>query len=303
MRVLVTGGTGFIGSHIAGHFIEQGAEVLITGTTGENTLERAILIKNLGELRHFGTLDAVFHQAALNDTTNLDKNAMFLANVHWSQELFERAIQKGCKHIVYASSTAIYGNGLAPYKEHQPLQPLNPYAESKIALESLAQQYARAFPSLTFVGLRYCNVYGPGEAHKQKRASMIYQLAQQMLQDNPKLFKIGEQKRDYIYVRDVLQANILAAQAKESCVVNCGSGKPTTFNELVNILNEVIGLQRLPEYIENPHHARYQSHTECDMTLAQQKLGFVPQHDIRKGIEQYYRSGALTQNFSNERTS
>jgi ADP-L-glycero-D-manno-heptose 6-epimerase len=114
-----------------------------------------------------------------------------------------------------------------------------------------------------------------------------------MQKGNPKLFKWGEQRRDYAYVKDVVRANLLAADAKESGIVLCGSGKATSFNDLVAILNKTLGTNRVPEYIDNPYGAGYQSYTECDMTLAKEKLGFVPEFDIEKGIKDYYDSGFL----------
>ncbi|MBI2612530.1 NAD-dependent epimerase/dehydratase family protein [Candidatus Kaiserbacteria bacterium] len=298
MRILVTGGTGFIGSNIVRKLIELGHEVLITGTDDEQTIQdpRVTLLDlaALGkEPKTLGHVDAVFHEAADNDTTSLDRNGMMRANVDLSLLVFERAVENGCRNIVYASSTAVYGNGPAPYKEDQPLQPLNPYAESKKLLEEEASAFGKAHTDVTMVGLRYCNVYGPGESHKGKRASMIYQLAQQMKTGNPRIFRDGTQKRDYIYVKDVVRANLLGLEAKESCVVNCGSGSATSFNDLVKILNATLGTSRIPAYVDNPYEGRYQNHTECDMTLAKEKLGFIPEFDIQKGIANYFASGRL----------
>lgn len=295
MRALVTGGTGFVGSNIAKRLLELGHDVLITGTEGEQPVPQGAKQIELDALENdssvLGTLDAVFHQAANNDTTSLDREEMMRANVELSLLIFNRARDAGCKRIVYASSTAIYGNGKTPYREDQELQPLNPYAESKISMEEKAAEFARAHPDITLVGLRYCNVYGPGESHKEKRASMIYQLAQQMKKGNPRIFKDGAQKRDYIYVKDVVSANLLAIQAKQSCVVNCGSGKATSFNKLIEILNKTLGLNRTAEYIDNPYEGRYQSHTECDMTLAKEKLGFVPTFTTEEGIRDFAQNG------------
>src|SRR5258708_37049858 len=111
---------------------------------------------------------------------------------------------------------------------------------------------------------------------------MIYQLAQQMKKGNPRLFRGGEQKREHIYVKDVVKANMCAMNAKEGCIVNCGYGKAVSFNDLVKIFNSVMGLNRAPEYFENPLGNRYQSYTECDMSLAKEKLGFAPEYDIEK---------------------
>jgi ADP-L-glycero-D-manno-heptose 6-epimerase len=299
MRALVTGGTGFIGSNLVIRLLQDGHDVVMTGHDAEQKipgfrgkmLQPGLLGIDWGAI---GPVDVLFHQAAINDTTLLDRQEMLRANLDASKALFERVVNSGCRHIVYASSTAVYGDAPAPYRESGPLHPLNPYAESKLALERWAVEFARAHPEVTLVGLRYCNVYGPRENHKGPRASMIYQLAQQMNKGNPRLFRHGEQQRDYIYVADVVHANLLAAQAAESYVVNCGYGRAVTFNDLVAELNRVMGLHRTPEYIDNPYADRYQSHTECDMTLAKERLGFSPQYDLSKGLDEYLRSGFLT---------
>jgi ADP-L-glycero-D-manno-heptose 6-epimerase len=201
---------------------------------------------------------------------------MLRANFEASRRLFRYVTQQGCRRIVYASSTAVYGRCLVPYKEAGPFDLNTPYAESKKRLDDFAMEFAATHPDVIIVGLRFCNIYGPGESHKGTRATMIYQLAQQMQRGNPKLFRYGEQKRDYIYVKDVVHANLLAASTTESCIVNCGSGVATSFNRLVEILNEVLKLHRKPEYIENPYAGSYQEYTKCDLTLAKQKLGFSP---------------------------
>lgn len=298
MRVLVTGGTGFIGSNLALHLHDQAHEVWLTGTEGEQDLpelRKRMLSSEFWKLdwQRLGALDAVFHQAANNDTTFLDRAEMFRVNVEGSLRLFTDAVAHGCRRIVYASSCAVYGDVPAPYREDGPVHPLNPYGESKLALDREAMAFARAHPDVTVVGLRYSNVYGPRENHKGRRATMVYQCAQQMLEGNPRLFRDGEQTRDYVYVADVIRANLLASQAKESAVVNCGSGTATSFNELVAILNTVLGTTRVPEYIENPHRGRYQDHTQCDLTRARALLGFVPAFDIRAGIAAYAASGFL----------
>jgi ADP-L-glycero-D-manno-heptose 6-epimerase len=153
--------------------------------------------------------------------------------------------------------------------------------------------FAAAHPDISVIGLRYCNVYGPGESHKGARASMIHQLAKQMVNGNPRIFKDGEQKRDHIYVKDVVQANVLALGAQGSFVVNCGAGTATTFNEIIAILNKTMGLARIPEYIHNPYADRYQNFTQCDMSRAKERLGFVPQYSVEAGIADYYKSGRM----------
>lgn len=298
-RILVTGGTGFIGSNIALELIQLGHEVLITGTDAEQKLpgfKGKYLQPSFGGLDWdaIGNVDAVFHEAAINDTTLLDEREMMRANVDASLALFEYAAAHGCKNIVYASSTAIYGATPPPYVEDRGLEPLNPYGVSKKILDEKAMAFAAAHPEIRVVGLRYCNVYGPRESHKGPRASMVYQLAKQMAKGNPRIFKMGEQKRDYIYVKDVVRANLLALEARESVVVNCGAGEATTFNDLIAILNKTMGLSRTPEYIDNPYADKYQNFTQCDMSRAKEKLGFVPQYSVADGIADYFKSGFLS---------
>lgn len=123
---------------------------------------------------------------------------------------------------------------------------------------------------------------------------MIYQLARQMMSGNPRLFEFGEQKRDYIYVKDVVRANLLASAAGASCIVNCASGRATTFNRLVEILNSELGLDRKPEYFPNPFGANYQSDTRCDTAEAAERIGFEAAFGIEEGIRDYVESGWLT---------
>jgi ADP-L-glycero-D-manno-heptose 6-epimerase len=299
MKALVTGGTGFIGSNVALALEKLGHEVVITGNMYEQKLPefkgKILYHSPIGiDWEKIGHVDGVFHIGAISDTRIYDKDEMLRANLETTKAVFDYALKHGAKNIVYASSTAVYGSLPPPYKEDGPVAPLNAYGESKVLQDEFAMQFAKEHPEIKVVGLRYCNVYGPRENHKGKSSTMIYQFAQQMQKGNPKLFKWGEQKRDYIYVKDAVRANLLAADAKESGIYLCGSGKATTFNDLVLILNKTLGLNRTADYIDNPYGAEYQSHTLCDMTLTKEKLGFVPEYSIEQGIKDYFDSGFLT---------
>jgi ADP-L-glycero-D-manno-heptose 6-epimerase len=298
MRVLLTGATGFIGSNIALALEEQGHEVIGTGSLHEQGLpEFKGIMHYMGVLgidfESFGKIDALVHQGAISDTRVYDRQEMTRANVETSKALFEYAVAHGCKHIAYASSTAVYGTAEPPYTEETPVSPITPYGESKAQLDEYAMQFAKDHPDIPVIGLRYCNVYGPRENHKGTTSTMIYQFAHQMQAGNPKLFAPGEQKRDYIYVKDVVEANLKALTATESGIYNCGSGIATSFNDLVLILNSVLGLSRTPEYIDNPYGGAYQAYTLCDITRLKEKLGFTPGWSIEKGIKDYYQSGFL----------
>lgn len=300
MKCLVTGGTGFIGSNVAEELIKQGHDVTIIGTKPhflpKEVRKNAKIIQPgfLGiNWDKIGKVDALFHLAGITDNQFRDWDEIHRANVESSRRIFEHVIQHGCKQIVYASSTSVYGLVQPPFREDGPVEPHNEYARSKLETEKIAKELGQKHPDVTFVGLRCCNVYGPREGHKGTLSTMIYQFAQQMRNGNPKLFKWGEQKRDYVYVKDVVRAYLLGAQMKQSCVVNCAGGKAVSFVELVNILNKVMGLNRTSEFIDSPLGTNYQAHTECDLTKAKEVLGFAPEFDIEKGIKDYYESGQL----------
>jgi len=299
MKCLVTGGTGFIGSNLALRLQQKGHDVTITSIEGEQKLPefKGKRIKkrfSFLEPKDLEGIDILFHQGAISDATFLDREEMFKINCLDAIKLFKMAIKVGCRRIVYASSIAIFGNARLPFKEKGPKNPLNPYSEAKLILNEKAMSLATEHPGCMIVGLSYCSSYGPRENHKGKRSSVIYQLAQQMKKEKrPQIFKFGDQTRDYIYIKDVVEANLLAAKTKESCVLNCGFGKLTTFNNVVKILNEVSGKNLPAQYINNPYGESYQEHMECEISLAKEKIGFIPKYNIEKGIKDYYESGFL----------
>lgn len=298
MNILITGGTGFIGSNIVKELMKEDHNIIITGHDAENRIKdfkgKYLQPSFLGlDWDSLPQVDVLFHQAAINDTTNLDKKEMIQSNLESSKKLFNEVVKRGCKNIVYASSTAVYGDALTPYEVDGPKNPLNPYGESKLLLDDFAMDFAKEYPEVTIIGLRYCNVYGPGEAHKNFRSSMIFQLAQQMKVKDPKLFKDGEQKREWIYIKDVVKANLLASKATTSCVVNCGTGSPVTFNQIVQTLNQVLQTNRTPIYIDNPFKDRYQNHTECNMEKTKELINFEPDFNLQSGIQDFFDSKEL----------
>jgi ADP-L-glycero-D-manno-heptose 6-epimerase len=243
---------------------------------------------------HFGKekFDAIFHEASITDTTEHDQ----LLQTHDNVEGFRRVLEFARPNktpIVYASSAATYGiGGASVNREEQAPAPANIYAFSKVILDNLAREYSRRTPSWRIVGVRYFNVYGPREAHKKAAASMMYQLAQQMRAGKaPRVFKHGEHRRDFVYVKDVVEATILGLQAP-SGVYNTGSGQPRSFNEVISILQTNLGTKFEVEYFDNPY-PFYQPHTEADLTLSKKALKYNPQLNLEKGIKDYHTSGFL----------
>lgn len=289
--VLVTGATGFIGSNLCNRLYEDHT-VIAVGTSCENKPKcHQFLQLNLDGIPWdlMPNIDICFHQAANNDTTDMDRSRMLHANFVAPSEFFTILFNyKNCKQFVYASSSSIYGNQPVPYVEGKTLlDPLNPYAESKKMFEEYAEAFALEF-GVNVIGLRYTNVYGPGEGHKGKRASMIHQLLQKMLRgESPKIFKNGEQLRDWVYIDDVVKANLLCSTYSGSAVFNVGAGDALSFNDIVKTLNSELYTNLVPEYVDCPFPDKYQSHTLADLDKIRKAIGYVPEYSVRNGIKKF----------------
>ncbi|MBI4436356.1 MAG: ADP-glyceromanno-heptose 6-epimerase [Candidatus Omnitrophica bacterium] len=295
MKFLVTGGAGFIGSNLTLHLEKEGHGVTVLddfSSGQENNLKgfkgeviRAdIATFNLSS--KFKKLDAIFHEAAITDTTITDEKKMFHTNVDGFQNVLDLASRIHAK-VVYASSAAVYGKGPSPMKESQKSAPTNCYGASKAKMDEIAQEAMKGGKISSIIGLRYFNVFGPREEYKGSAASMIYQLAQQMKGGRrPRVFKYGEQRRDFVYVKDVMLANLLAFQSGKSGIANIGTGRATSFNEVIETLNRALGFSYGPDYFDNPY-SFYQEHTEADLSFAKQLLGYHPHYTTQEGIKDY----------------
>lgn len=300
--ILVTGGAGFIGSNLTLKLQElhPAARIVVVDDFRSGYFKNlegfrgdfiAADVSRLDWNAQFGdrSFDAIFHEASITDTTVHDQLLQTHDNVEGFRRLLEFA-KPTHTPIVYASSAATYGIGAAgAMKESQPPAPANVYAFSKVQLDNLARQFAREHASWKIVGLRYFNVYGPCEIHKKAAASMIYQLYTQMKAGKrPRVFTAGEQRRDFVYVKDVVRLTIAALNAPKSGVYNCGSGIAFSFNEVIAELNRNLGTSLEPDYFENPF-SFYQPHTEADLTLTKSELGFTPEYPPATGIADYVK--------------
>lgn len=298
-RILVTGGAGFIGSNLVLQLQELFPEAFIcviddfrsghfknlTGFKGD------VVAKDVSKMdfsAQFGKqkFDAIFHLASITDTTNHNQAEQVSDNVEGLRNVLNFA-QATSTTVVYASSAATYGIVSGVNRENDAPLPANVYAFSKVILDNLARAYASTNPKWKIVGVRYFNVYGPNEAHKGMPASMIYHLYCQMKAGkNPRIFKYGDQLRDFIYVKDAVKNTILALKAPRSKVYNTGSGQARSFNDLIAILNRSLKLNKTPEYFDNPY-KHYQNHTEADLSLSKKDLGFEPDYSLEKGVSDY----------------
>jgi ADP-L-glycero-D-manno-heptose 6-epimerase len=234
-------------------------------------------------------VDVVFHLAAITDTHAEDDLELLRVNVDEPVRLFERALHHGCR-VVYASSMAVYGNVPTPFREGGEHRPLNPYGRSKLRLDHTAMTLAASAGGI-IVGLRYGNIYGPYEEHKGPMASMVHQLLRQMRSGDPVLFEYGGQRRDFVHIADAVGASLLAANAKSSSIVNCGSGCSVTFNQLVYEINLALGTDRQPRYVKNPRPEVYQCEVELDLSLARREIGYEPTISLRDGIRRMIEDG------------
>ena len=232
--------------------------------------------------------DAIFHLASITDTTMHDQ----FIQVHDNVESFRRILnfaRPSRTRIIYASSAATYGPATGASVESNGAAPANIYAFSKVIIDNIAIRVADESPDWIIIGLRYFNVYGPREAHKGVPASMVYHLAQQMKSgQRPRILKHGEQKRDFVYVKDAVEGSILALEANESGIYNLGCGQARSFNELVDVLNQCLGTKLQADYIDNPH-AHYQNFTEADLDKVRSALGYQPQFPLEAGVRDYLK--------------
>lgn len=289
-RVVVTGGTGFIGFNLACYLEEKGFDVVAfdnRAAMGSMPFFFKGKLSSVDVTQKFdleGPVDAVFHQASLTDPRYENDLNMFESNLRGFREVVSFCQRKGAR-LIYASTAGLYGNGSAPMKEGQPPECLTAYGRSKLEIERLALSLSQ---EMDIVGLRYFNVFGPFESQKGRPASMIFHLSQQMKAGKrPRIFTGGEQKRDHIYVKDVVWAN-LCALSSASGVYNVGTGIGTSFNELVSILNEVLGTQLQVEYFDMPYDPKtYQHCTIADTTLAESELGFKAKWNLKSAVADY----------------
>ena len=303
-HALVTGGAGFIGSHITDRLLEEQFEVTVVDDLSSGRLENVNVhvgrsnfhfIK--GDIRDSETnkramknVEVVFHEAAFVGVTESINRPLVTndINVSGTLNLLEASRQADVERFILASSAAVYGEPKnVPTTEDSITFPDSPYAVSKLAAESYAKTYSRIH-GLETICLRYFNVYGPRQVHGPYAAAVTAFVDDFTNNRQPTIYGDGKQTRDFINVKDVVQANMLAMEKSQAEVFNVATGSSVTINGLLEIVKSVIGKDRVkPKYAASrPHDIR----RSCgDISKAKKMLGFKPEISLKKGLEDFIR--------------
>lgn len=299
-KIVVTGGLGFIGSNLVEELIKEN-EVLIIDDLYSGKLkniehlnkEDLNLIKgsitDLDLKNIFKDVDYVFHEAALISVPESVSDPLTYneVNVNGTLKVLIAAKDTDVKKVVFASSSAVYGdNESLPLREDTPLRPLSPYAVNKVTGEMYCQVFTKNY-GLPTISLRYFNVFGPRQDPNSAYAAVIPRIIDNILKGKkPVIYGDGEQSRDFISVKNVVKANIQACESNERGVFNVASGKSTTVNQLLKIINQVMGRDVEPVYLE-PRTGDVK-HSLADLSRAK-RFGFHPssnfQDDLRETVE------------------
>ena len=262
-NILITGGAGFIGSHIANELIEDNEVTIIDNlSTGNiknlkypehdnlNFINEDICKADLDELTQ--GIDYIFHLAAMASVPLSVENPIKCneINLNATVKLLESAVKQDVKKIVFSSSSAVYGeNKNMPLKETEPPMPTSPYAASKASCELYLKSFYESY-GLNYTALRYFNVFGPKQDKNSQYAAVIPNFISALLEGHrAEIYGDGEQTRDFVYVGDVVRANISASKSNYNGIVNVASGEKLTINQLYDIIKETLESDLEPEYL------------------------------------------------------
>jgi len=298
--VLVTGGAGFIGSHLVDALVERGARVRVLDDLSTGTRENLAHLEGRIELvegdvrdvdacrRACEGVELVFHQAALGSVPRsmADPATTLAVNAGGTANVFAACREAGVRRVVWASSSSVYGDSeVLPKREGEEGEPLSPYAASKAIGETLARVFARFYP-LAPVGLRYFNVYGPRQDPQGPYAAVVPRFFAAALAGRPAtIYGDGTQSRDFTFVADAVAANLLAAGAPASAAgraYNVASGRRTTVLELARLVAETAG--GAPAPVHEPPRPGDVPHSLADLSRARAELGYASRFSLAQGL-------------------
>ena len=298
MNVVVTGGAGFIGSYLVKQLVKTHQNVTVIDSLSRGSLSNlSSVIDKIKfhkiDIRDFDGLkeilkqaEGVFHEAALTDVQEsfTKQKEYHDVNVAGTENIFRLANEFGFK-VVYASSSSIYGNSKTiPINEKSERKPINPYGQTKLDDEFLAEKYSKF--GVSIIGLRYFNVYGKGQTGSY--AGVITKFINNLRERKPPvIFGDGTQIRDFVYVEDVALANIAAMQSSvKNGFFNVGTGITTSIKKLAQTLIDISGLSLEPKY-ENPLEGDVRA-SQADITLTKRMLDWEYQIDLKEGLKKFF---------------
>jgi UDP-glucose 4-epimerase len=292
-RVLITGGAGFIGSNLANYLSTENDVLAVDDLslgTASNLVDdvtfrkRSVLADDLDQI---GDVDVLYHLAALSSRQmhETDPQRGVRVNVEGFVNTIE-TVRETCESVVYASTSSIYGDRTEPSPTSLDVEAETGYEASKLARERYAEYYSNHH-GLNIAGLRFFSVYqgfGGNEAHKGRFANTVAQFADAIANgQQPELFGDGSQTRDFTHVDDVVRALDLTAAAQLSGVYNVGTGESYSFNEMVRLINDALGTDVEPMYVDCPFDG-YVSDTLADTSTFREATGWTPQVDFEEGV-------------------
>ena len=296
MRFVVTGGAGFVGSHLVRHLLKNDHDVIVIDNlhTGKKENLGSVIdkiefqeldIRNHESMKNIlKNIDGVFHQAALTVVQDSFSNPKEYhnVNVQGTENIFKLSIKNKFK-VVYASSSSVYGHKQKmPIEESMERKPINPYGQTKLECEYLFEKYSKLGGSI--IGLRYFNIFGKGQTIEY--AGVITKFIERLKEEkSPIIFGKGSQIRDFIYVNDVAEANLMAMNCNESnLLVNVGSGKAISVLELANIMIKISGTELNPIFTEALQGDIEKSH--ADISLAKRSFGWKPEITLQEWLKE-----------------
>ena len=295
LTILVTGGAGFIGSNLANKLAVQNEVIAIDNEylgTPDN-LNKSVDFRRIDVLdKDLPTdVDIIFHLAALSSYQMHKEDPVKGArvNVEGFINTIKQGVENGCKRVVYASTSSIYGSRKDPTSEAMVVEAHTGYEASKLARERYAEYFHNQY-GIHMVGLRFFSVYqgyGGNESHKGKYANIIAQFAEKMANGiAPELYGNGTQTRDFTYIDDIVRAAQMVAEKEISGVFNVGTGRAVSFNKVVDMINEELGTNIEAEYVENPIPKSIYVHDTCaDSTKIYEATGWLPKVELEEGVK------------------
>ena len=304
-RILITGAAGFIGSNLTDRLLEEGAEVigldnLFSGSL--DNLEDAFKNKKFefhkGDIRDlnflldvFKDIDIVYHQAAFTSvpqSVKMPENCNNV-NVNGVLNVLNAARRMNIDKVIYASSSAVYGDTpILPKREDMKRIPISPYGVAKLACEAYMQVYYQVY-GLKTTSLRYFNVFGPRQRDSPYSGVIAIWLGSIIRNEDLILFGDGKISRDFTYIKDVIQANLLAGQHNAAGeIINIGAGSPITMTDLANLMLKIVKKDSLKIIYSDPRPGDI-LHSFADISKAIDLIHFKPEYDQERGLTDYFK--------------